>query len=118
MSFLIPLRPSASCAVKRANREQAKCQLFATPLLSILGDLPSIKSEKPACKVGDGGNLIFEPTPNEMGWPYSTSIRCATFRHAEMPKGLRGAPTLLGKVHLTAHHTAPRVGFLLFPTSS
>src|SRR3954462_2932695 len=40
-----------------------------------------------------------------------TSVWCAMLRHAETPKGPRGAPTCLTTGSKTARCTAPRVGF-------
>src|SRR5271157_2628088 len=54
---------------------------------------------------------FFEPTFNEQGARLDT-VRCATLRHAEMPKEPRRVPTV-ATGSLTAHPTRPR-GSALF----
>ena len=84
------------------------------PLQISLASNPS-----PACKVGEAGGRFFEPTVAK--WElYSQLLRPGElFRHAETPKGPRGVPTVLGRVHKTvfSHRPAGRLLCLLSAAS-
>lgn len=72
--------------------EQTCCHLFRRSHLPLPALFPSITHEsRPAEYVM--AEPFFEPTADERG--PDSPIRCATFRHAEMPKGSRRVPTVL-----------------------
>src|SRR5260370_8067038 len=77
----------------RHNCLQTSCQLFCIFHLPIRSRFPSIKTEKPTYKVGDGGNRFLNQFRMN-GDSTRKKIRCAMFRHAERPNGSRRVPTL------------------------
>jgi hypothetical protein len=88
---------------------QTICQLFVFFHLPILWDLPSIRIEsRPARLVMAGHRYLNQCRMN--GCSTRTRIRCATLRHAQMPKGSRRAPNVYRRVHSRPRHTAQWVG--------
>jgi hypothetical protein len=81
------------------------------PYCQSVGDSPSIHCEsRPAGLVMAGHRYLNQCRMN--GSSTRTRIRCATLRHAEMPKGSRRAPNVYRRVHSRPRHTAGWVGLI------